>query len=288
MPCETCGVEGPTHHVKFEQNIGMFYARRSLTLDRDLCRPCIRRYFRSFTLTTLFLGWWGIISLLMTPFFLINNLREYWGARKLPEPGIAAMNAPIAFNAAPAADRTFGFKLIYGVIVWTGVLAAVAYHQVGFIEKYAPALNAKIHGGEITDSSDGEYAGLQIRKDLDALNAGIKGTTWTDIRSEFLSRRSYLTDLSTQNDRLQRALVSERNANVGASDPCEEWAIAQFGPAMNAYTIGETKLFEAVRSSPEITSENAASLKALIDQQESAGNTLGQVSADNKSHGCKD
>ena len=39
-------------------------------------------------MTTLFLGWWGVISLIVTPFFLLNNIFRYlmaWSLRPVPE-----------------------------------------------------------------------------------------------------------------------------------------------------------------------------------------------------------
>jgi hypothetical protein len=86
MACRSCGVEDPTRYVEFKQNIGMVIARQSSRNEGELCRPCMKRYFRSYTLTTLFLGWWGMISLLVTPVFLANNVYEYWRTRDLPAP----------------------------------------------------------------------------------------------------------------------------------------------------------------------------------------------------------
>ena len=42
-----------------------------------MCTSCIHETFWQFTLTTVALGWWGIISFIVTPFFLLNNLFRY-------------------------------------------------------------------------------------------------------------------------------------------------------------------------------------------------------------------
>jgi hypothetical protein len=66
------------------QNIGMLVARQSKTLAGDVCRDCGMRAFKSMTLTTFFLGWWGVISLILTPIFLIGNLVAWSSLRALP------------------------------------------------------------------------------------------------------------------------------------------------------------------------------------------------------------
>jgi hypothetical protein len=68
----------------------MLVARQWKKIDGDLCRPCIRKYFRSYTLTTLFLGWWGLISVVVTPFILINNVYQYFHTSGLPEPELTS------------------------------------------------------------------------------------------------------------------------------------------------------------------------------------------------------
>ncbi|MBK7857616.1 MAG: hypothetical protein IPJ65_03100 [Archangiaceae bacterium] len=84
MSCQVCGRQVPTARVTLMQNIGMLVARQSKTLQGDVCRPCGLRAFKSMTLTTLFLGWWGVISLVLTPVFLIGNLVAWSSLRALP------------------------------------------------------------------------------------------------------------------------------------------------------------------------------------------------------------
>src|SRR5215216_1765350 len=85
MRCESCGIESPTKAVTLYQNIGMLVMRRSQTIKGSLCKPCIDSYFWRFTLVNATLGWWGLISLIMTPIFLINNLIQFIGSRSLGE-----------------------------------------------------------------------------------------------------------------------------------------------------------------------------------------------------------
>ncbi len=77
MICQACGVEAPTKYVSFHQNIGALVMRFSKSIQGKLCKSCIHGQFWSMTATTLFLGWWGVISLIVTPFFLLNNMGRY-------------------------------------------------------------------------------------------------------------------------------------------------------------------------------------------------------------------
>lgn len=81
MYCISCGEDGPTRHVTFYQNIGMIIMRSSKTVEGDLCKRCIDSAFWRLTITTFFLGWWGMISLIVTPIFLINNVVRFIGTR---------------------------------------------------------------------------------------------------------------------------------------------------------------------------------------------------------------
>ena len=86
--CQSCGVAAPTKYVEFYQNIGALVMRFSSSVKGELCRACIQRHFLKLTGTTLALGWWGIISLVITPFILANNIYRYVGSLGL-EPVIA-------------------------------------------------------------------------------------------------------------------------------------------------------------------------------------------------------
>ncbi len=77
MICTDCGREAPLRDVAFHQNIGALVVRFSRTVRGRLCKSCIHRHFWSTTGTTLALGWWGTISFLVTPFFLLNNIGRY-------------------------------------------------------------------------------------------------------------------------------------------------------------------------------------------------------------------
>src|SRR3954451_14168355 len=80
MICQSCGVEAPTQKVLFVQHIGavvMFFHKR---IGGLFCRNCVNKYFGEYTLKTLFLGWWGVISVFATPVVLIIDIVNYFRA----------------------------------------------------------------------------------------------------------------------------------------------------------------------------------------------------------------
>lgn len=81
--CQKCGSMRPTARVSFHRNVGMLFIRRTYKLEGNLCKRCIRKSFGDFMLKNLLLGWWGTISLIVTPIYTIQNVASY----------VTAMNA---------------------------------------------------------------------------------------------------------------------------------------------------------------------------------------------------
>jgi hypothetical protein len=77
MACAFCGSAEPTREATLYQNIGMIAVFRHATLKGPFCRGCMEHYFWRYTLVTGALGWWGIISFVLTPLMLVNNLIQW-------------------------------------------------------------------------------------------------------------------------------------------------------------------------------------------------------------------
>jgi hypothetical protein len=84
MSCQACGARTATKHVRFHQNIGLLIVRLPKRVEGHLCKSCIHKYFWECTAITLFFGWWGLISLCVTPFILINNVIYYVSCLGMP------------------------------------------------------------------------------------------------------------------------------------------------------------------------------------------------------------
>ena len=92
MPCQACGVEAVTRKVAFYENVGVVFVRFRRSVQGKLCKSCIHRQFWRTTGKTFFLGWWGTVSLIVTPFILLNNVGRYLFCltMSLVPPGAAA------------------------------------------------------------------------------------------------------------------------------------------------------------------------------------------------------
>jgi hypothetical protein len=75
--CQLCGSTAPVMSVNLNANIGMLFMRREKQMKGRLCKKCISDTFWNFTMTNLFLGWWGVISFFATCAFMIGNIFQY-------------------------------------------------------------------------------------------------------------------------------------------------------------------------------------------------------------------
>jgi hypothetical protein len=77
MICQACGVEAPTKYSAYHRNIGALVMRFSNSVQGNLCKSCQHKFFWQYTLVNLTVGWWGVISFIVTPFFVLNNVYRY-------------------------------------------------------------------------------------------------------------------------------------------------------------------------------------------------------------------
>lgn len=80
--CQLCGNMRQTALVQFQRNIGMLVLRQTRTIHGYMCKTCVGKTFWKFEGLNLLLGPWGVISLIMTPIYLITNIVAYAGASK--------------------------------------------------------------------------------------------------------------------------------------------------------------------------------------------------------------
>jgi hypothetical protein len=104
-PCQLCrkrGVSAPNVH--FASNFGIGFTRFESHLSGDFCAVCIHKKFVIFTLINL-VGWFGIVSMIKAPYFLLSNLSEYeWALRfilRKRKQRIAAVNELLEKSSRP-------------------------------------------------------------------------------------------------------------------------------------------------------------------------------------------
>ncbi|HVE81793.1 MAG TPA: hypothetical protein VND93_03060 [Myxococcales bacterium] len=88
--CEACGLYAPVMQATYHQNTGMLVMRQHRRAQGAFCRRCHTSLFWKMTLHTTILGWWGTISLIVTPFFILNNVGLFLAAQTLPSSGRVA------------------------------------------------------------------------------------------------------------------------------------------------------------------------------------------------------
>ncbi|MGC2171448.1 MAG: hypothetical protein WA555_00960 [Candidatus Sulfotelmatobacter sp.] len=94
-------------------------------------------------MTTLFLGWWGVISFVVTPFLVLGNIRAYVKCLSLPELTISAMNAPVPLHdvSRGGVSRGLILKVLYGTILWGTVGVLALQNSPQFLERHSPRLS---------------------------------------------------------------------------------------------------------------------------------------------------
>jgi hypothetical protein len=92
--CESCGLSAETKYVEFHENIGMILMRQHHSVKGKFCKSCIDYYFWNLTGKTMLLGWWGIISFIVTPFILLNNLLRFIFSMNMKKPRLYITPSP--------------------------------------------------------------------------------------------------------------------------------------------------------------------------------------------------
>ncbi|GAP16337.1 J domain-containing protein [Levilinea saccharolytica] len=95
--CECCKMPAETQHINFHENIGMVIFRRYRSIEGNFCKPCIDYYFWSSTGRTMLLGWWGLISFIVTPFILLNNMIRFLFTLGMKRPAVSITPSPPPF-----------------------------------------------------------------------------------------------------------------------------------------------------------------------------------------------
>ncbi len=291
--CQVCGINAPTRHVDFYENIGMVFARSHRHIIGNLCRSCIGKYFKSYTFTTLFLGWWGLISFFVTPFMLIGNLVNYVKTRSLPEPNAALANAwPPEIGTPHKSGRSLTFKVIYGIAIWTVALAVILQNYPQFLERYSPRLNAYLHSGSPTSEADMDYrvdhftqAFASYKTLLD--KACPEKATFKECRSKMLAVRPALDDMRNQYQALLAAWTAEESGRT-IPDSCK-LPMDRYFSAIERYWMIEDKNLTFIGSvdpesdgnvraaAPKLEELSAEENTAVADLQEAA-NKIGSES----------
>ncbi|GHE00193.1 hypothetical protein [Streptomyces alanosinicus] len=125
--CEVCGAS-PAEPVTIRGHQGMVLMMRFLRREGTFCRTCALAVFRKMQADTLAQGWWGPMSMLITPVTLLVNLFTLAKIRKLPAP--TAAQGPGLDPGRPVFGRATG---LVGLVPLTGFALFVFVVIVGMI-----------------------------------------------------------------------------------------------------------------------------------------------------------
>jgi hypothetical protein len=80
VPCGCCGrADRKRAYAIFRYTISLFYVRFGGHRAGNFCLLCGLQYGLGYTLLILFMGWWGIIGLFLSPVYLVMNLYNLGG-----------------------------------------------------------------------------------------------------------------------------------------------------------------------------------------------------------------
>lgn len=118
--CECCGMLSETKYIHFCENKGFIVMRSYKSVKGNLCRYCINYFFWNMTGVTFLLGWWGLISAIVTPFILLNNIFRYLSSFGISAPLIKRITDPSPFwilstIVGISLSLFFGIALISGI-----------------------------------------------------------------------------------------------------------------------------------------------------------------------------
>lgn len=124
--CQICGAV-PAAPVTVRGHQGMIVVMRSLRRKGTMCRTCGLATFREMQADTMVQGWWGPMSVVITPITLLINLAALSTIRRIPEP-VAAGHRPPLNPGKSVFARPRG---ILGLIPLCLVLAVVLLAVIG-------------------------------------------------------------------------------------------------------------------------------------------------------------
>lgn len=140
--CQSCGVMAPLCPVTFRQNTGAVVMRFYRTVKGQLCTDCVDRHFWKMTGTTFALGWWGIVSLIVTPFFLVLNIRDFVSARRKFRLAGSGVDSRLALAALVVGILSL---FVCSPLVLPALIAIV----LGLVAVVRARRNPEIYGGTV-------------------------------------------------------------------------------------------------------------------------------------------
>lgn len=175
MTCERCGRDAPCEKVSLHQHVGLIVLFAHSRHAGRFCRICIGELFRRTTLVTALSGWWGILSVLVTPVVLTWNVVSFLRAKRTPRPApeqkppARGPQRELRFGNSPL---MLGIWLLLRAPVVFGIGAGIVY---GFgLDGPIPAWAIPLIQLGLAALLTAVYAGLVLRRAI-KVQAGTRG-----------------------------------------------------------------------------------------------------------------
>lgn len=84
--CTQCGIHAEVDDVTIVRIVGLIVVFQWRRVGGRWCRRCVDRELFADTLLSAVMGWWGVISFFLTPFFLAVNAWTFLKTRGLAPP----------------------------------------------------------------------------------------------------------------------------------------------------------------------------------------------------------
>jgi hypothetical protein len=158
--CQVCGAM-PAAPVTVRGHQGMVVIMKFLKREGLFCRTCALASFRDMQADTLVLGWWGALSVLITPITLLSNLGALSGIKRIPEPVAPGWRPPLD-PGKPVLRRPAGIlALIPVALVGLAVMAMTGLVVLGLIFGPSDSTDSTA-GSRVSDYPTRDYPTLTI------------------------------------------------------------------------------------------------------------------------------
>jgi hypothetical protein len=127
LVCSNCG-SVPAVNTSFHSHLGVVIVMQTQTMPGPFCRDCGLGVFRNLTSQTLVTGWWGILSVFITPVTILMNLIGGYQVSRLaaPRPNPYGPSRPPMYPGASLLRRPMTwFGLAIPVVLLTLFIVAL-------------------------------------------------------------------------------------------------------------------------------------------------------------------
>jgi hypothetical protein len=192
--CRVCGAR-PAVPATVRGHQGMIVLMRFLRLSGPFCRDCGTATFRDMSAKTLWQGWWGVLSVAITPITLLMNLGPRARFRRLAAP--AGGFRPPLDPGKPLPRRPEALLFLVPMVLFVAAIASLLVIGIVAGDDTAPGSGAasKFAVGEcVRNKGDWQHQDLNVT-DCGGPDAEYKVTRQLRAAGATCGKGEYISDL---------------------------------------------------------------------------------------------